>query len=235
MIRIKSDWICVYYFDARLLFLFNFCFHGMDCTALGTFAYISEVVELVTFITLLSTCQALPQFVGLTAVFTSSSCTCCHSCCGSCFSLLAIFVHCCVDIFFISCRLLITTVWAFLASILFAQVNTFTEDVHILITFCQLLTFVPTPYPALWSSVLISTMDDSTMEEIAQEFEGDVEMLGLLQRLESAKKKIHVKAKEHHQREELKRKMLKLLVHWNVENIFIISYKKNWEHWKKMP
>ena len=43
------------------------------------------------------------------------------------------------------------------------------------------------------------------MEEIAQELEGDVEMLDLLQRLESVKK-LHVKANKHHQREELKRK-----------------------------
>ena len=43
------------------------------------------------------------------------------------------------------------------------------------------------------------------MEEIAQEFEGDVEMLDLLQRLVNVKQ-LHVKAKEHHQREELKRK-----------------------------
>ena len=48
-------------------------------------------------------------------------------------------------------------------------------------------------------------MDDFKMEEIAQEFEGDVEMVDLLQRLENAKK-LHVKAKECHQREELKRK-----------------------------
>ena len=41
------------------------------------------------------------------------------------------------------------------------------------------------------------------MEEIAQEFEGDLEMVDLLQRLENAKK-LHMKAKEHHQREELK-------------------------------
>ena len=48
-------------------------------------------------------------------------------------------------------------------------------------------------------------MDDFKVEEIAEEFEGDVEMVDLLQRLENAKK-LHVKAKEHHQREELKRK-----------------------------
>ena len=42
------------------------------------------------------------------------------------------------------------------------------------------------------------------MDEVAQEFE-DVEMFHLLLRLESVKK-LHVKAKEHHQREELKRK-----------------------------
>ena len=47
------------------------------------------------------------------------------------------------------------------------------------------------------------------MEEIAQKFEGDVEMVDLLQRLENAKK-LHMKAKERHQREELKRKNAKI-------------------------
>ena len=52
-------------------------------------------------------------------------------------------------------------------------------------------------------------MDDFKMEEIAQEFEGDLEMVDLLQRLENAKK-LHMKAKERHQREELKRKNAKI-------------------------
>ena len=59
------------------------------------------------------------------------------------------------------------------------------------------------------------------MKEIAQEFEGDVEMLDLLQRLESVKK-LHVKAREHHQREELNRK--------NAENAYKLKCRKYIHH-----
>ena len=43
------------------------------------------------------------------------------------------------------------------------------------------------------------------MEEIAQEFEGDVEMVDLIQRLENAKK-LHVKAKRTSSKRRIKEK-----------------------------
>ena len=109
---------------------------NVDCAAPGISAYIFKMVELATFGTPHSIHRVLPQFVFLSAVFTSSSsaeCIHCRSfvCVPNIFCTVA-------SKFFVSCKLLITAIWALWVSILFAQVSTFTMNGSIFFTFCKL-------------------------------------------------------------------------------------------------
>ena len=107
-----------------ILFMNSFLFSGIDFTAPGTPSYFFEVVEIPTFVKPLAIHWASSWFVFLSVVFTSSSSFQCN-CCGSFVSLLDIFLYDFITVFLLSCKLLITTVWAPWASTFLAKVSTF--------------------------------------------------------------------------------------------------------------